>query len=168
MLIENEESWPCGKEDKIWVWCRRHPCAPTQTFNSPLAVSLSCPSWLGPQIELSTWTVSTSSLPFTPIHSHSFPFSHQSVQLLSSVWLFVIPTAACQASLSWCPITNSWSLLKLMSIESVMLSTIIPRSSPCPLAFNLSQHQGLFQCPFFTSSLSWNLDFIPTTVRREH
>ena len=44
----------------------------------------------------------------------------QSVQLLSLVWLFVTPwTAARQASLS---ITNSWSLLKLMSIESVMPS----------------------------------------------
>ena len=41
-----------------------------------------------------------------------------SIQLLSHVWLFVTPwTAACQASLS---ITNSQSLLKLMSIESVM------------------------------------------------
>ena len=39
----------------------------------------------------------------------------QSVQSLSSVWLFATPwTAAGQASLS---ITNSWSLLKLMSIE---------------------------------------------------
>ena len=43
-----------------------------------------------------------------------------SVQLLSRVWLFVTPwTAAGQASLS---ITNSWSLLKLMSIKSVMPS----------------------------------------------
>ena len=43
-----------------------------------------------------------------------------SVQLLSCVWLFVTPwTAALQASLS---ITNSQSLLKLMSIESVMPS----------------------------------------------
>ena len=43
-----------------------------------------------------------------------------SVQLLSCVWLFATPwTAAHQASLS---ITNSWSLLKLMSIESVMPS----------------------------------------------
>ena len=43
-----------------------------------------------------------------------------SVQLLSCVWLFVTPwTTACQASLS---ITNSWSLPKLMSIESVMPS----------------------------------------------
>ena len=40
-----------------------------------------------------------------------------SVQVLSCVWLFVTPwTVACQASLS---ITNSWSLLRLMSIESV-------------------------------------------------
>ena len=46
------------------------------------------------------------------------PFS--SVHLLSCVWLLVTPqTAACQASLS---ITNSWSFLKLMFIESVMPS----------------------------------------------
>ena len=44
-----------------------------------------------------------------------------SVQSLSCVWLFVTPwTAARQASLS---IINSWSLLKLMSIESVMPSS---------------------------------------------
>ena len=42
------------------------------------------------------------------------------VQLLSPVGLFVTPwTAACQAYLSF---TISWSLLKLMSIESVMSS----------------------------------------------
>ena len=41
-----------------------------------------------------------------------------SVKSLSPVHLFATPwTAACQASLS---ITNSWSILKLMSIESVM------------------------------------------------
>ena len=40
---------------------------------------------------------------------------------LSHVWLFETPwTATCQASLS---ITNSWSLLKLMSIESVLPSS---------------------------------------------
>ena len=44
--------------------------------------------------------------------------NHQSVQSLSRVWLFVTPwTAVRQASLS---ITYSQSLLKLMSIESVM------------------------------------------------
>ena len=46
--------------------------------------------------------------------------SVSSVQSLSCVRVFVTPwTTARQASLS---ITNSWSLLKLMSIESVMLS----------------------------------------------
>ena len=43
-----------------------------------------------------------------------------SVQSLSCVWLFETPwTSACQVSLS---ITNSWRLLKLMSIELVMSS----------------------------------------------
>ena len=47
-------------------------------------------------------------------------FQFSSVQLLSCVWLFeTLWTAACQASLS---ITNSRSLPKLMSIESVMPS----------------------------------------------
>ena len=64
-----------------------------------------------------------------------------SVQLLSHVLLFATPwIAAHHASLS---ITNSWSLLKLVSIESVMPSH--PLSSPSPPALNLSQHQGLFQ-----------------------
>ena len=45
------------------------------------------------------------------------------VQLLSHVWLFATPwTAAGQASLS---ITNSQSLLKLMSVKSVMLSNYL-------------------------------------------
>ena len=44
------------------------------------------------------------------------------VQLLSHVQLFATPwTTTCQASLS---ITNSWSLLKLMSITSVMPSNL--------------------------------------------
>ena len=57
-----------------------------------------------------------------------------SVQSLSRVWLFVTPwTAASQASLS---ITNSRSLLKLMSIELVMPSNHLT---------HLIQHQGLFK-----------------------
>ena len=52
-------------------------------------------------------------------------------------------TAACQASLS---ATISQSILKLMPIESVMPSNPSHLlSSPSPPAFNLSQHQGLFQ-----------------------
>ena len=60
------------------------------------------------------------------------------------VQLFVTPwTAACQASLS---INNSWSLFRLMSFELVMPSNhLILCLFPYPPAFNLSQHQGLFQ-----------------------
>ena len=50
--------------------------------------------------------------------------------MLSRVQLFATPwTAACQASLS---ITNSWSLLKLLSIKSMMPSNhlIVPFSRP--------------------------------------
>ena len=51
-----------------------------------------------------------------------------SVQSLSPVRLFATPwTTACQTSLS---ITNSWSLLKLMSIESVMPSSHLIVSHP--------------------------------------
>ena len=67
------------------------------------------------------------------------------IQSLSSVRLLVTPrTAAHQAFLS---ITNSQSLLKLMSIELVMdgIQPSHPLSSPSPPAFNLSQHQGLFK-----------------------
>ena len=63
------------------------------------------------------------------------------VQSLSHVQLFSAPrTAACQAFLSF---TISWILLKLMSIESVMLSNHLTLClSPSP-ALKLSQHQGL-------------------------
>ena len=62
--------------------------------------------WLGTMAELGVAYISEPSVQFS------------SVQSLSHVWLFPTPwTAARQASLS---ITNSQSLLKLMSIESVM------------------------------------------------
>ena len=49
------------------------------------------------------------------------PLQFSSVQSLIRVWLFATPwTAACQAFLS---ITNSWSLLIIMFIESVMPSS---------------------------------------------
>ena len=69
------------------------------------------------------------------------------VLLFSPVRLFAAPSiAACQASLS---LTIFQRLLNLMSMESVMPSNhlILYRilSSPSPPAFNLSQHQGLFQ-----------------------
>ena len=67
-----------------------------------------------------------------------------SVQSLSHVWLFATPWITARwASLS---ITNSQSLLKLMSIKLVMPSShLILYHSPSPPAPNPSQHQGLFQ-----------------------
>ena len=61
-----------------------------------------------------------SSHPALSIFSFWLFLNYQFSQSLSCVRLFVTPwIAACQAFLS---ITNSWSLLKLMSIESVMPS----------------------------------------------
>ena len=70
----------------------------------------------------------------------------QSVQLLSCIQLFATPwTAAHQASLS---ITNSQSLLRLMSIKLVISSSVFPFSS-CLQSFLVS---GSFQMSqFFTS-----------------
>ena len=59
----------------------------------------------------------------SPKEHNNFLVQFSSVQLLSHVQLFATPwTAACQASLS---ITNSWSFLKFMSIESVMPSNYL-------------------------------------------
>ena len=67
-----------------------------------------------------------------------------SVQSLSHVQFFATPwTAAHQASLS---ITNSQSLLKLTSIESVMPSDhLTPCRPPPPLALNLSHPKAAWE-----------------------
>ena len=89
-----------------------------------------------------SWTPSPPSLESTDEKEKGKTSSADQIrsdQSLSHVRLFVTPwTAARQASLS---ITNSWSSLRLMFIESVMPSM----SSPSPLAPNPSQHQSLFQ-----------------------
>ena len=65
-----------------------------------------------------------------------------SVQSLNCVQLFVTPwTAACQASLS---ITNSRSLLKLMSIELVMPSNHLILCHPLLLPPSIFPSIGLF------------------------
>ena len=77
-------------------------------------------------------------------------FVMSSVQSLSRVWLFETPwTAARQASLS---ITNSWSLLKLMSIESVIPSNHLILCCPLLLLPSIFPASGSFQMSqFFTS-----------------
>ena len=66
--------------------------------------------------------------PHRPYSPNNLANQFSSVQSLSRVWLFVIPcTAACQVSLS---VTNSQSLLKLMSIVLVMPSNHLILWSP--------------------------------------
>ena len=67
------------------------------------------------------------------------------VQSLSRVHLFVIPwTAACQAFVS---ITNSRSLLKLMSIESVMPANHLILCRPLPLLPSIFPSLRVFSIP---------------------
>ena len=75
--------------------------------------------------------------------------SISSVKSLSRVWLFVTPwTAAHQASLS---ITNSQSLLKLMSIESVMASNYLILCRPLLLPPSIFPSIRVFSTEFFQS-----------------
>ena len=83
---------------------------------------------------------------FTLLNSRNWHIINQlfsSVQLLSHIWLFATPwTAAHQASLHH-------QLQKPTQTHVHWVSDAIqpshPLSSPSPPAFNLSQHQGLFQ-----------------------
>ena len=86
-------------------------------------------------------------VPFLSSLPLSFPNSLQFVvvQSLSPIWLFTTPwTATHQASLFF---TIFWSLLKPVSIESMMPSNhlLLLLLSPSSPALSLSQHQGLFQ-----------------------
>ena len=73
----------------------------------------------------------SSSFPLAPCFNHQFSSFHlvSHVQVLATPW-----TAACQASLS---ITNSQSLLKLMSIESVMPSNHLILCRPLLLSTSI-------------------------------
>ena len=78
-----------------------------------------------------------------PPHPHTTHSRSSSVQSLSRVWLSAIPwTAAGQASLS---ITNSRSLLKLMSIKSVMPSNHFILCHPLLLPSVFPSIGGLFK-----------------------
>ena len=81
------------------------------------------------------------------------------VQPLSCIQPFAPSwTAVHQASLSF---TLSWSLFRLMSIESGKPCSHPPSLHPSPLAFNLSQHQGLFQWVISSHQVAkyWSFSF---------
>ena len=80
-----------------------------------------------------------------------------SVQLLSHVWLFATPwTAAHKDSLS---ITNSWSLLRLMSIESVMPPNHLILCHPQLLPPSIFPASGSFQMSQFFTWKYWSFSF---------
>ena len=90
-----------------------------------------------------------------------------SVQSLSRVWLFATPwTAACQASLS---ITNSRSLLKLISIESVIPSNHLILHHPLLLLPSIFPSIGSFQINQFSASGSQSIgpsaSVLPMNIR---
>ena len=84
------------------------------------------------------------------LHLMQLTTSFSSVQSLSCDRLFVTPwTAARQASLS---ITNSWSLLKLMSTELMMATNQLILSPPSSPAFNIFPASGSFPMSQFFAS----------------
>ena len=106
--------------------------------------------------------------------------SHFVVQSLSCIWLFVTPwTAACQGFLSF---TISWSLLRLMSNESMMPSNhlilcrplLLPSKSFRSAFFPLLQSMRLFNTFIYSDTScihssvivcipSWNINIQPTS-----
>ena len=109
------------------------------------------------------------SLPIAPPGKPSLLYQFSSVQSLSRVWLFVTPwITAPQASLS---ITNFWSLLKLMSIESwchpAISSSVVPFSSwpqslPASECFPMSQ---LFTWGGQSTGVSALASFLPMNTQ---
>ena len=113
-----------GSSDALWWW-RKKPQPPLEAGkDKEMDIPLEPPGRTQP-----FWNLNSS--PVKPILGLWTEFSCWSVmfytlelgivaQLLNHIWLFVTPwTAACQNSLSF---TISWSLIKFMSPESVMLS----------------------------------------------
>ena len=106
------------------------------------------------QARILEWTAMPSprgsSLPRDWTRLSSVQFSHSVVS--DSLW----PHEARQASLS---ITNSRSLPKLMSIESVMTSNHLFLCRPLLSTLNLSQHQGLFKWVSSSHQVAKMLEF---------
>ena len=91
------------------------------------------------------------------------------VQLFSHVWFFVTPwTAACQASLS---ITNSWSLLKLTFIESVMPSIQLifyhPLLLPPAIFFSIRvfSKESVFRIRWSSIGVSASASVLPMNIQ---
>ena len=122
-----------------WKWrCGTENFNPVNTWLAPLKT---IPNLRSPRVFPKVTSLTSVS---------SVQFSH--VQLFATPW-----TEAGKAFLS---ITNSWSLLKLMSIESVMPFNHLILSHSPP-AFKLCQHQGLFKWVSSSHQVAKVLEFQP-------
>ena len=92
--------------------------------------------------QIFTWTAHFLILSISVLFFFFFTFS--SVQSLSCVWFFVTPwTAACQASCPFHQLPQHAQTHVHRVGDAIQPSHLL--SSPSPLAFTLSQNQGLFQ-----------------------
>ena len=113
----------------------------------------------------SAWTMGSLEKLGTKLDMWFYIYQFSSVQSLSCVQLFVIPwTAARLASLS---ITNSQSLIKLMSIESVMPSNDLILCHPLLLPPSIFPSIGLFLnesvlCIRWQNYLSFSFNISPS------
>ena len=84
------------------------------------------------------------------------------VESLSHVWLFVISrTAVCQAPLSF---TISWSLLKFISMESVMLSNHLILCQPPLFSLQSFPASGFFPMSWLFTSGGQNIGASATVL----
>ena len=112
---------PNSKSASTWGWAA---CTGFPPPSSPLLSSqdgVTCSGWLSQLTSKQNWTIHLWTMMWKRNEClFVFNWSIIVVQSLSSVWFFATPwTAACQTPMSF---TISQSLLKLMSIESVMSS----------------------------------------------
>ena len=108
-------------------------------------------SWFILTFQINDLRLFLHSLARSPVSLFKFNLPN-SVQSLSHVWLFFAPwTAVHQASLS---ITNSWSLLKVMSIESVMPCTHLILCCPLLLLPSVFPSTGSLPVSQFFASVS--------------
>ena len=136
-FLGHKQNWPY----LCWVWPMiKDPCLQFSTFISICSYQLPAESLppvqshlYSPRLSIQWYRLEAKNWPYLitlvinmepnrkpPGIYYIYVYIVIVVQLLSHVWLFVTPgTAACQASLSF---TISQSLLKFMSIESVMPS----------------------------------------------
>ena len=168
--IQETLVWSLGREDPLDKGMATHSSILSREFHAQMSLVGYSP-WGCKESDMTEWLThmqwKRQALTTEPTGNSTVIFkSLVVVQSLSRVWLFVTPwTAAHQASLS---ITNSRSLLKLMSIESVMPSNHLVLCHPLLLLPSISPASGSFlkQNPSPTKFLDLPLHTLGSLVSR--